>query len=1181
MKKRLIILLALLVVAVSVAAVTANAEPDVCPMCGEPATWTAVTATGQSVNDGHFYLAKDGIVLSSNTVASGKSVCLDLQGYRVIFNKNITVQSGGTFRVANGQILTRGVKDVATNGGAFAVNSGGSLYLEDVEFLWDTTYGRDVPQGGFIYANGNVDMKNTTLAGGKATTLGGNLFLGRTGELTVDGGSITGGTANSGSCTYIRGKVTLKGGASIDNFYIVPGTGGSDLPAADIINLDSSFTGSACLSYLNAPAAGDDLGNAVTGADISGLTLRDSDLLLKNADGDLIAYLPDPVVIMQDGVQVSTHSTLTDALKTLTSGQTLMLQRDLDETVTISADTTLDLNGCDLTAVNVTAGTLYVMDSQTDDYACSDGNYGKIGAVSDGVQGLVIDEHNRYLRCQEADGFSFHRLHMQVTRMSLRAANAGLYFESEFQGDSLAKAQISSYGVAMSLDPADLSGETLKVHTYTSLPLASFNGDTAATSSILTNIMKTDQGSVTNRRNAATKVYGKPYVKLTDGTLLWGTIQSRSLQEQVTLIEAELVKDPSFLNDTQLLALTDMYYKFRSPMSRWEIPAVKQAWQELEEETLKILTIGNSHANDSNWQLQNVFAQQDPEQKVTVGVLYYSGCSVAQHVNFAKNNLAEYQYYKNETGSWVGHDTPLDTMRDALEDEQWDIVLLQEMNIALGQPSTFQNDNLQYLIDYVYAHTDVAPKLGFNMVWANPVTDIYWNESTRPTTLPNNWVERYESIYGTDQMHMYECMTDNVQTYILTNASIDPDYVMPSGTAVQYANNVLGMTDLDLYRDYTHISEFSRLMVSYLWYCKLTGETFDSIDDIQVDVIPAHLRHSRFTAEGDMAITDEMKQAILEAINYAMNTPYEVPEVMNTADPAADNELNVLMIGNSFCYYYPDELVEMAKASGKQLRICNLYKSGCSLKEHYTWLQSGYDEEYTFFVRGTDGTYIKETYVSLEDCLSRYNWDIISLQEGSSGIKKVSTGAEMLEQNGQYLEGLLQYIRTVYPKAQIAWHQTWAYQVGTASNGTVTADEAAQHTYNAKMREYALLVCEKYDMDRINTGEAWRVVRDGGYDNLCARLGKKWADDAPENSGDNYHDGDIGGGQYLNACVWYEYLFGLDVRENTFVPTYDSAGLDGLNKNGTGTYTLLIDYKLLQEAAHAAFTYGTHEIPAQ
>ena len=39
--------------------------------------------------------------------------------------------------------------------------------------------------------------------------------------------------------------------------------------------------------------------------------------------------------------------------------------------------------------------------------------------------------------------------------------------------------------------------------------------------------------------------------------------------------------------------------------------------------------------------------------------------------------------------------------------------------------------------------------------------------------------------------------------------------------------------------------------------------------------------------------------------------------------------------------------------------------------------------------------------------------------------------------------------------------------------------------------------------------------------------------------GDYYHDGDIGGGQYLNACVWYEVLMGKSCVGNTWRPPYE------------------------------------------
>ena len=50
---------------------------------------------------------------------------------------------------------------------------------------------------------------------------------------------------------------------------------------------------------------------------------------------------------------------------------------------------------------------------------------------------------------------------------------------------------------------------------------------------------------------------------------------------------------------------------------------------------------------------------------------------------------------------------------------------------------------------------------------------------------------------------------------------------------------------------------------------------------------------------------------------------------------------------------------------------------------------------------------------------------------------------------------------------------------------------------------------------------------------LCARLGVRG------DEGDYGHDGDIGGGQYLNACVWFEILTGESCLGNTFRPSYE------------------------------------------
>jgi len=38
---------------------------------------------------------------------------------------------------------------------------------------------------------------------------------------------------------------------------------------------------------------------------------------------------------------------------------------------------------------------------------------------------------------------------------------------------------------------------------------------------------------------------------------------------------------------------------------------------------------------------------------------------------------------------------------------------------------------------------------------------------------------------------------------------------------------------------------------------------------------------------------------------------------------------------------------------------------------------------------------------------------------------------------------------------------------------------------------------------------------------------------------DLYHDGETGGGQYLNACVWFEVLTKKSCLDNSFRPSYE------------------------------------------
>jgi hypothetical protein len=64
--------------------------------------------------------------------------------------------------------------------------------------------------------------------------------------------------------------------------------------------------------------------------------------------------------------------------------------------------------------------------------------------------------------------------------------------------------------------------------------------------------------------------------------------------------------------------------------------------------SLKILAIGNSFSTDSMQYLYQIMKDGGVEE-IVLGNLYYGGCSLDQHMSFAKADSASYKYYKNTT----------------------------------------------------------------------------------------------------------------------------------------------------------------------------------------------------------------------------------------------------------------------------------------------------------------------------------------------------------------------------------------------------------------------------------------------------------------------------------------------------------------------------------------------------
>ena len=122
-----------------------------------------------------------------------------------------------------------------------------------------------------------------------------------------------------------------------------------------------------------------------------------------------------------------------------------------------------------------------------------------------------------------------------------------------------------------------------------------------------------------------------------------------------------------------------------------------------------------------------------------------------------------------------------------------------------------------------------------------------------------------------------------MQKYVVdTTEFLGKDYfegrIIASATAIQYALDVKGHALPDIYRDYTHLTDYGRLIAAYQWYAEIMG--LEEITEVNIDAIPAVLHHksSLYPAEADnYAITEEMKADLIEAVNWALKNPFALP----------------------------------------------------------------------------------------------------------------------------------------------------------------------------------------------------------------------------------------------------------------------------------------------------------------
>lgn len=216
--------------------------------------------------------------------------------------------------------------------------------------------------------------------------------------------------------------------------------------------------------------------------------------------------------------------------------------------------------------------------------------------------------------------------------------------------------------------------------------------------------------------------------------------------------------------------------------------------------------------------------------------------------------------------------------------------------------------------------------------------------------------------------------------------------------------------------------------------------------------------------------------------------------------------MEILAIGNSFSQDATRYLHRIARADGVDLNVTNLFIGGCSLERHYRNMLSG-ERAYKLQYNGEETGFP----VSLEEALYNRKWDVVTIQQ-------VSNDSFDPDSFRPYIFPLADMIRKYAPKAKFLLHETWFYEEGSDRllNGAGFPTESAM--LEQIQSAYIQIAAEINADGIIHAGTLFGELRKAGVKKLHR---------------DTFH-ASYGVGRYALALLWYRFLTGNPVSENTF-----------------------------------------------
>jgi hypothetical protein len=250
-------------------------------------------------------------------------------------------------------------------------------------------------------------------------------------------------------------------------------------------------------------------------------------------------------------------------------------------------------------------------------------------------------------------------------------------------------------------------------------------------------------------------------------------------------------------------------------------------------------------------------------------------------------------------------------------------------------------------------------------------------------------------------------------------------------------------------------------------------------------------------------------------------------------------ELKVLMIGNSFSVCVGDNLHQIVRTNTKHhLELTSAFIGGCTLSRHASNLKkSEADINFKPYRCSLWNSSQRRNKIlgnlSINELLKNNNYDIITIQQGSTQSFDYKTYQP-------YADELISYIRKYQKKAEIVIQQTWAYN---KNSSRILPHPKARYKFDSDSMYEQLKIAydtlaKKYNLRVIPTGDAVQLYRKyitNTYKTLDLLPKEPHIVDVVGNRhGDYIHLNQSG--RYLQACLWFGFLFNEDIEKITYVP---------------------------------------------